>query len=68
MIAWIASAGSRVGVPPPRYSVSSGGRAPNARSAASARRSISVSRAPVNASMRAAGPRATAPAYTTKSQ
>ena len=65
----IASGGSRVGVPPPRYSVSSGGRAPEReRPAASARRSISVSSAPTNASTRAAGPRAAAPAYTTKSQ
>jgi len=55
--------GSRVGVPPPRYTDRSGALAtPKAASAASARRSISVSSAATNASTRAFGPRAAAPA------
>ena len=60
---------SSVGVPPPRYTLRSGARSrPKAASAASARSVISASSASVNASTREAGPRAAAPAYTTKSQ
>ena len=61
-------AGSRVGVPPPMYSVSRTGRSPNAVSRASTRKSSSARSAPTKASMRALGPRAADPAYTTKSQ
>src|SRR5215211_1956751 len=72
-IAAIDADGRRVGVPPPRYTDSSSGRspvpgAPNEASAASARSAISASTASTKTSTRAAGPRAAAPAYTTKSQ
>ena len=65
----MSSAGRSEGVPPPMYTLSSAGRDdPNRSSSASARRSISVRTASRKAAIRAVGPRAAAPAYTTKSQ
>ncbi len=70
----MVAAGSRVGVPPPRYTVSRRGRPPpaagdpNFASSASARSAISVTSASTNAATRARGPRDSEPAYTTKSQ